>query len=142
MMQPFYPDAHGVGMRQTFLLFERVRNVQLTDDDAKSLGMTLTELNALVMSLRQKKQTALRSTGGSFHVLLDFGSSSHMSFSDLPLLQARDAGERAKALDVLQTTCRYTREFFDKTLRGIPAPLYEGKDKLRYIELVEQFRGR
>ncbi|MGC3945718.1 MAG: hypothetical protein QM762_14555 [Chryseolinea sp.] len=138
MMQPFYTDAHGVGMRQRFLIFERVRNAKLNDDDARSLGMTLTELNALVTNLRQKKQKALRATGGSFHVLLDFGNSSHMSFSDLPLLQAIDDGQEMKAHDVLRTTCRYTREFFDKTLRNIPAPLYESAEKLKYIELVEE----
>ncbi|KAA2239615.1 hypothetical protein F0L74_25830 [Chitinophaga agrisoli] len=139
MMQPFYPDGHGVGMKQPFLLFERDRNRTPGEEDAASLGMTLQGLIALVDSLRSKKAAALASTGGSFHVLLHFDSSSHMSFSDLPLLQAKSSVEEALAYRVLQVTCRYTREFFDKTLRGIAAPLYDGKRRLDYIDLVQEY---
>ncbi|WP_158642704.1 alpha/beta hydrolase family protein [Chitinophaga japonensis] len=139
MMQPFYLRSDGVGMKQPFLLFERVRNIPPDEADAASMGMTLTELNALVDSLRRNKEAALAATGGSFHVLLHFDSSSHMSFSDLPLLQAKNGVETAAAYRVLQVTCRYTREFFDKTLRGIAAPLFDGSRKLHYIDLVREY---
>ncbi len=142
MMQPFYPDVNGVGMKQPFLLFERVRHQQPGEEDAASLGMTLQGLMRLVDSLRNKKVAALASTGGSFHVLLHFDSSSHMSFSDLPLMQAKDSAGVALAYRVLRVTCRYTREFFDKTLRGIAAPLYDGKERLDYIDLVQLYPER
>jgi predicted dienelactone hydrolase len=139
MKQPFYLKTNGMGMRQPFLLFERVRGVAPSEADAASLDMKLSELNELVNRLRRSKQTALASTGGSYHVLLHFDSSSHMSFSDLPLLQAKDDIEAAAAYRILQVTCRYTREFFDKTLRNISAPLYDNGKKLDYIDLVRKY---
>lgn len=139
MMQPFYLAAGGRGMTQTFLLFERVRNVSPDEKDAASLDMTLAELNMLVDSLRNNKKCALAATGGSFHVLLRFDSTSHMSFSDLPLLQAESAAKAALALRVLQVTCRYTREFFDKTLRNAVSTLYDRRQASDYIDLVEYY---
>jgi hypothetical protein len=139
MMQPFYPGPDGLGMTQTFLLFERVNRVKLSESDATSMGMTLSELTALVARLRQDKETALAATGGSYHVLLNFNNSSHMSFSDLPLLQANNDIEVSKARKLLEVTCRYTREFFDKTIRNQASPLYEGRKKLMYIDLVEKY---
>jgi predicted dienelactone hydrolase len=139
MMQPFYLGSDGVGMKQPFLLFERVRNIPPDEADAASMGMTLPELTALVNRLRHNKETALAATGGSYHVLLRFDSSSHMSFSDLPLLQAKNDVEAAAAYRVLQVTCRYTREFFDKTLRDIAAPLYDDGIRLNYIDLVQKY---
>lgn len=139
MMQPFYLQPNGAGMEQPFLMFERVRNATLSESDASSMGMTLPELNALVNRLRQNKKNALSATGGSYHVLLQFDSSNHMSFSDLPLLQAETDEKMAAAYRVLRVTCRYTREFFDKTLRNKPAPLYDDKQRLDYIDLVEKY---
>ena len=139
MMQPFYVKADGIGLKQPFLLFERVRGVVPSEADAASLGMTLSELNELVNRLRENKKTALASTGGSYHVLLHFDSSSHMSFSDLPLLQAKNDVEATAACRILQVTCRYTREFFDKTLRNISAPLYDSGKRLNYIDLVQKY---
>jgi predicted dienelactone hydrolase len=139
MMQPFYLGSDGVGMKQPFLLFERVRNVAPDEADAASLGMTLPELNALVDRLRRDKRNALAATGGSYHVLLQFDSSSHMSFSDLPLLQAKNESESAAARRVLQATCRYTRDFFDKTLRAATSTVYDSGRRLNYIELVEKY---
>jgi hypothetical protein len=138
-MQPFYLQPDGRGMEQPFLMFERVRNITLTESDASSLGMSLPELTALVNRLRQDKKTALAATGGSYHVLLQFDSSNHMSFSDLPLLQAETDVKAVAAYRVLRVTCRYTREFFDKTLRKKAAPLYDGSRRLNYIDLVQHY---
>lgn len=139
MMQPFYIGADGVGMKQPFLLFERVREVPPDEADAASLGMSLEDLNELVTRLRHSKKAALAATGESYHVLLHFDSSTHMSFSDLPLLQAKNDIEAAMARRLLEVTCRYTREFFDKTLKKIAAPLYDGDIKLNYIDIVQKY---
>jgi hypothetical protein len=102
--------------------------------------MTLPELNLLVNGLRQKKKDALASTGGSYHVLLQFDSSGHMSWSDLPFLQAKNEREATTAREMLATTCRYTREFFDVTLKGLKSPLYKRNERLKYIELVKKYQ--
>lgn len=139
MMQPFYLGLDGLGMEQPFLLFERVSNHIPDEADAASIGMSLQELNALVKRLREDKQAALDATGGSYHVLLHFDSSSHMSFSDLPLLQAKTDEETAAARRVLQVTCRYTREFFDETLHKVNSTLYDGTERLNHIDLVQKY---
>jgi hypothetical protein len=36
-------------------------------------------------------------------------------------------------------TCRYTREFFDRTLLGSAAPLYDDTLKLPYIDYVQRY---
>ncbi len=141
-MQPFFLNPDGSGMKQRFLLFERDRNATLSETDAASMNMTLAELNALVTRFRNAKEAALAATGGSYKVLLRFDSSSHMSFSDLPLLQAKDRTEVAAAKRVLEVTCRYTREFFDMTLRRIQAPLYQTNKRLNYIDLVKRYPSK
>jgi len=139
MMQPFYLRSDGVGMKQPFLMFERVRNIAPDESDAASMGMTLPELTTLVNRLRHDKKTALAATGGSYHVLLNFDNSSHMSFSDLPLLQAKNEAACVIVRQVLQVTCRYTREFFNKTLRQMCSTLYDGNKKLNYIDQVQNY---
>ena len=141
MMQPFYIQKNGIGMKQPFLLFERVQYRPPTEADIASMGMSLQEVKDLVARLRKQKEDALKSTGESFHVLLKFDSSNHMSFSDLPLLNAKTEAELNLAYKLLQTTCNYTREFFDKTLRGVSAPLYDRPKKLNYIEVVEHYKN-
>jgi hypothetical protein len=140
-MQPFYVDVTGIGMRQPFLLFERVRNIAPDEKDAASMGMTLVELNALVNRFRREKETALAATGGSEHVLLRFDSTNHMSFSDLPILQAKNDLQYKAAVDVLQVIRRYTREFFDVTLSGKRSTLYDGRARLKWIESVRRYAG-
>ncbi|MBV9987660.1 MAG: hypothetical protein JO301_08270 [Chitinophagaceae bacterium] len=139
MMMPFYPGPDGTGMKQPFLLFERDRITPPTDEELKSMGMSRQEVETLVARLRANRDAVLAATGGSYRVVLHFDSSTHMSFSDLPILQASTNAEAALASRVLQVTCRYTLEFFDKTLRGISAPLYEGKEQLNYIDLVRRY---
>jgi dienelactone hydrolase len=140
-MQPFYREPNGLGITQRYLLFERDLNAKLSEADATSMDMRLDELLLVVDSLRRMKTAALAATGGSFHLLLNFRSSTHMSFSDVPLLQADDDTQFADALRVLRVTCRYTREFFDKTLRGARAPLFELEEILPYIDLIQVFPG-
>lgn len=139
MMQPFYLNPAGAGMKQPFLLFERDRNKNPDEAAAVSMGLSLQELTSLVDRLRDQKKAALAATGGSFHVLLNFENSNHMSFSDLPLLQATNTRQTSHATELLRVTCRYTREFFDQTLRGTAAPLYESEKRLNYIDLVQSY---
>ena len=87
--------------------------------------------------MQKQKDSALASTGGTYHVLLQFDSSNHMSFSDLPLLLAKNNSDAVIAARILQATCRYTREFFDITLRGMHSRLYDEGLKMQFIEEVK-----
>ncbi len=136
MMQPYYLQADSSGMKQPFLLMERVRNVAPDESDAASIGMTLPELNALVSKLRNQKEVALKATASTYHVLLNFDSSNHMSFSDLPILQANNEIEYASTFRMLQVICSYTKDFFDKTLPGQKPKLLNSKKHPNNIEAV------
>ena len=139
MMLPFYTGPDGSGMKQPFLLFERDRATPPTDAELRSMGLSRQGVDSLVKRLRAGRDAALAATGGSYRVVLHFDSTTHMSFSDLPLLEAKDSLEAVACYRILQVTCSYTREFFDKTLRGIAAPLYEGAARTDNIDLVQQF---
>jgi len=139
MMLPFYTGTDGLGMKQPFLLFERDRNTPPTDAELHSMKMSRQEVDSLVTRLRAGRDAALTATGGSYRVVLHFDSTTHMSFSDLPLLQAKDSIEAAACYGILQVTCRYTCAFFDKTLLGITVPLYDNTTRMRYIDLVQRY---
>jgi hypothetical protein len=62
-----------------------------------------------------------------------------MSFSDLPLLAARDSGDAARQARVLSVLNLYTRSFFDKTLRGAPAPLIDQGVAGEFVYLVKRY---
>lgn len=62
-----------------------------------------------------------------------------MSFSDLLLLQAETNSEAESCKQILGVINRYTREFFDKVLLGIKAPLFEGTTKLDFIDSVKYY---
>jgi hypothetical protein len=49
-----------------------------------------------------------------------------MDFSDLPLIAASSSAAERPAR-VMQIIRGYTRAFFDRTLKGLPAPFLEGR---------------
>ena len=138
-MMPFYPDASGSGMLQPFLLIDRERTKQPTDDELRKMGFTRAEADALVSDLRAKRDAAMAATGGGYRVALHFESTNHMSFSDLMMLQAPNSTELGLSTRVFQVTSRYTRAFFDKTLRGMKAPLLDGGSKSEFVDSVRRY---
>jgi len=138
-MIPFYVNERGSGMDQPFLLIERQRTTPPTDDELRQMGLTRLEALGLVGQLRAQRDAALGATGGSYRVVLDFSQTDHMSFSDLPMLQARDSSEAAVRTRVFRVTSTYTRAFFDKALRGMKAPLLDGEAKLEFVDLVQRY---
>lgn len=141
-MQPFHLHADGSGMLQPFLLIERERTTAPTDDELRRMGLTRPEADALMAQLRASRDAALAATGGSYRVVLNFAQTEHMSFSDLPMLEARDAVEAARRARVFEVTSRYTRAFFDKLLRGMEAPLLDEGPKSEFVDSVQRYPKR
>lgn len=85
---------------------------------------------------------AIRSTGrGGYNVILRRQGTSHMDFTDLPLLGAHDIAERRSrnlALNAIET---YTLGFFDKFVRGRTTPLLESalRPPNDFVETVKTF---
>jgi hypothetical protein len=117
---PFHLDSSGWGMDQSFLLITRMRKEPPSEKELAEMHMTLSEVQDLVASLRAAQVRALQSTGGgSYRVLLKYDATTHMSFSDLPVLQAVSPAEAEARTRVLETILDYDRAFLDKILRSV-----------------------
>jgi len=140
-MQPFYLDSAGWGMDQPFALIERAPDSDPpSDEDLAKMKITRAEANELVERLRSLKQATLRNTGGgSYHVLLDPVATTHMSFSDLPLLQSANTVDAEKHAHALQTVRNYTRAFFDQELTGKPSTVLAGRRHGDFVTIVDRF---
>jgi hypothetical protein len=140
-MRPFYPDVRGWGMDQPFMFIERTPSREPPTDAALAeMKMTRPQATRLVERLNASRDRLLRSTGtGSYRVLLQRNRTTHMDFTDLPLLAAKDSAEFQQRLDVMKVVTSYTRVFFDKYARGMKAPLLEGSAHDQLIEAIERF---
>src|SRR2546422_4025770 len=95
-MLPFYLSEQGWGMDQPFLLIVRERTSPPSDDELRRMGLTRPQADSLIGQLRARRDSTLAKTGGgSYRVVLNFAATHHMSFSDLPMLQAGDNDEAA-----------------------------------------------
>jgi predicted dienelactone hydrolase len=140
-MLPFYLNEQGWGMNQPFLLIMRDGStIPPTDEELRRWGQTREQVELQVAQLRARRDSTLAQTGGgAYRVVLNFKSTDHMSFSDLPVLNARDSAEAATRTRVLRTTSNYTLAFFDKTLRGMKEPLLDGSTTGEFVDLVQKF---
>ncbi|HVW07994.1 MAG TPA: hypothetical protein VHC90_05400 [Bryobacteraceae bacterium] len=140
-MKPFYLDARGWGMDQPFLLLERPPNTApLTDADLAQMHVTLERAKEVVARLNEDRDRALRSTGtGSYRVLLRRDDTTHMDFSDLRVLSAKDDEELEQRMHVLAAIRSYTLAFFDRYLRGAEAPLLDSAKTDPLIQAVMKF---
>jgi hypothetical protein len=137
---PFHLDSSGWGMNQPFLLFTRMRKEPPTEKEAVAMHMTLSEVQDLVANLRAAQERALQSTGGgSYRVLLNYDATTHMSFSDLPVLQAANPAEAEARTRILETILDYDRAFFDKTLRGVTKTELDDPQPREFVDSVQKF---
>ncbi|MFN0106043.1 MAG: alpha/beta hydrolase family protein [Bryobacteraceae bacterium] len=132
--QPFWLDNAGRSMTQPFLMLDHF-DPDPPDEVFVKMGTT----RAAYVARRSARQAEAREkifatiAGGSYHVKIKTPGVSHNSFADVRYLGRMDgAGINAwpedvrKAtpnLQILRTISAWTRAFFDKSLRGDPAPL-------------------
>ena len=140
-MLPFYSDERGWGMDQPFLFIVRDgSNIPPTDDELRQWKMTRAQSDASVGELWTRRDSTLAKTGsGVYWVSLNFSATTHMSFSDLPLLTATDAEQAARHIRAVRILCDYTRSFFDKTLRGTNASLLDDGIAGEFVYFVKKF---
>jgi pimeloyl-ACP methyl ester carboxylesterase len=140
-MKPFYLDVQSWGMNQAFMLIERPPNREpLTDSDLSAMKMTRARAMEFIAQLNADRDRALRNTGmGSYRVLLRGSVSTHMDFSDLQVLSAKNSIELNQRMRVLALVRSYTLAFFDKYVRGMKAPLLDRSTPDEVLESVEKF---
>ncbi|MCW5981379.1 MAG: hypothetical protein KIT09_25060 [Bryobacteraceae bacterium] len=140
-MKPFYLDVHNWGMNQAFMLIERPPNREpLTDADLSAMNITRSRATELIARLNADRDRALRSTGmGSYRVLLRRNVTTHMDFSDLQVLSAKNSIDLDLRIRVLTLVRSYTLAFFDRYVRGLKAPLLDRCTPDQILESVEKF---
>jgi len=74
-----------------------------------------------------------------YRVRLRSEKTSHMDFSDLPLLGARESADAEKRAAILATVRSYTLAFFDKYLRGMKPALLDQPPTSEFVEAIQRF---
>jgi hypothetical protein len=105
------------------------------------MGYSREQLKALIQSV-EKKQTDLLTgmSAGSYRVTLATAGNSHMSFGDLPLLDAADdEAEYANSLITTKVVRTCTLSFFDEALKGKKNTPLNRKSSSEPLMTVEWF---
>lgn len=139
--KPFYLDARGWGLDQSFMLILRdPPTKRLSDAEVAEMKMSRQRLEQIMVRIDAYQETALRSAGkGSYRVRLRNNITTHMDFSDLPILGARDRVDAERRAAILAVVRSYTLAFFDKYLRGMKAELLNEAATGEVVETVQKF---
>lgn len=114
-----YPDRRSI--RQPFLLLQIEQHV--TDAELARMHEPRARWNRF---LAHEHEQLAQCGPGSYLVLLDRPGMNHASFSDGPILNARDPEQVAVAMGNLQVTKELERAFLDRSLRRNSEPILEG----------------
>lgn len=139
--RPLFLDARGWAMDQAFMFILRDPATRpLTDADVAQMQMPRNRIETIVRKLEEDQDSALRNTGkGSYRVRLRTEKTSHMDFSDLSLLAARDRADAEKRTAVLATVRSYALAFFDKYLRDRKPTLLDQPPTNDFVETLQKF---
>jgi pimeloyl-ACP methyl ester carboxylesterase len=121
---PFHKDESGKGVTQPVLFVLRqspyLPELVLTDADLQKQGVTREAATQQSSEVKAKIIEALSSVqGGSAWFSIHSPRFSHMSYTDLPLLEAAGTEDRRNALRALEIVVEVTRRFFDRTVKGL-----------------------
>jgi predicted dienelactone hydrolase len=139
---PFSRDAAGKTMSQPFMYFTRLwRRPVDPDTFLVVMQMTRAENDSLLNDIESGPVRLLSDMpGGAYRVSIVTRGVTHIAFSDEPLLQAGDdSAKRADALRALGIVQTYTRAFFDRTLRDMPAPVLDRRVSSDSSITIERF---
>ena len=139
-LTPFYLDARGRGIDQPFMFIERaLRTTPATDEELAAMKVTRSRGNEIFARLKAYRNRVLRSTGTTYHIIFQSSTTTHMDFSDLPILSASTVAEADTHMRIMALVRDYTRAFFDRYLREAKAPLLDEKAHSQFVEAVERF---
>jgi hypothetical protein len=137
-------DATGRTLSQPFMFFGRVEppSAPRSDSVLTRIQMTRQEDDSIRQARPREQESILADVArGAWRLRLRSPRAQHMSFSDELLIEAaRDPAAHRHALQVLDVIHRYSRAFFDKTLRNrSDTPLDRAIAADSSLILVEQF---
>jgi predicted dienelactone hydrolase len=136
---PFDLDAGAWGMNQRFMLIQRAgESGPPPDEELVKMKITRERANEVLARLDRDHDAALQAVrGGSYEVVLNNSKTTHMDFTDLPLLGAQTPASADAYARVLAVVRQWTLAFFDESLRGRRSPLL---GKTSAGELVQSTR--
>ena len=139
---PYYLDNRGWGMDQPFMLLMRNTPRELpTTADLAAMKMTLEQARRLRAALDSRQEATLRNTAaGAYRVMLQAAGTTHDDFGDLPYLQATSTTDADTRARVLHSIAEVTRAFFHAHVKGLDAPLLDGRGLPEFIEAIERFQ--
>jgi pimeloyl-ACP methyl ester carboxylesterase len=139
--KPFRLDARGWGMDQPFMYITRdPERLPVPDEALTEMKITRQQFERFDATLNAARDAAFERTGGgNYLVRLQTTGTSHMDFSDVPLLGARDSSDAESRTAVLALVRSYTLAFFDQTLRGKRSSLLDGGNKNELVVAVRRF---
>jgi len=142
--RPFRLEAGGWGTNQRFMLMQRAsESGPPPDEELAAMKITRERAMGLLARLDSDHDAALQSVrGGSYEVVLNTSITTHMDFTDLPILGAptqADSDLHARVLSVVRT---WTLAFFDQSLRAKRASLLDQPAGGDVVQSVRRFNLR
>jgi len=142
--RPFRLEAGGWGTNQRFMLMQRAsESGPPPDEELAAMKITRERAMGLLVRLDNDHDAALQSVrGGSYEVVLNKSITTHMDFTDLPILGApsqADSDLHARVLSVVRT---WTLAFFDQSLRAKRASLLDQPAGGDVVQSVRRFNLR
>jgi len=129
-LRPFNTNGGSWRPKQYFMLIQRAWTPGPPPDPQAEEFMVL---------MRRLHDSAMQSVAGSYEVTLRAAGTSHMDFSDLPLLGAQTRADVEARVQFLTTIRSLTLAFFEQTLRGKRSPLLEGKSQSEIVQSIRRF---
>jgi hypothetical protein len=138
--QPFDRDGGGWARHQRFMLIERESEPDPpSDDELAQMKITRERSDELISRLNREHDAALTLAGASYDVVLARTKTTHMDFTDLPLLASRTNEDADVRERVVATVRSLALAFFEWSLQGKRPSLLRDKPAKTPIESIRQF---
>jgi hypothetical protein len=142
--QPLHPGAGGWDVNQQFMLIQRAGETgPPPDEELAAMKITRERATELLARLDRDHDAVLQAVrGGSYEVVLSKSNTTHMDFTDLPILGAETQVEADLHARVLSVVRKWTLAFFDQSLRATRSPLLDQAASSDLVESVRRFNTR
>src|SRR5262252_7862422 len=138
--RPFDADGGSWTTTQRFMLIQRPGDPGPPPaEELARMKITREQAEALLTRLDRDHDAALRLPGGAYEVVLDRTKTTHMDFTDLPLLGAGTEEEADARAGVVATVRSLTLAFFEWSLRGKRPTLLQQPLVDTSIERIRRF---
>jgi hypothetical protein len=138
--RPFDADGGRWTASQRFMLIQRAGDPgPPPDEELAKMKITRQQAEQLLARLNNDHDAALTLPGGSYEVVLDRAKTTHMDFTDLPLLGAGTNEDAEARIRVIATVRSLTLAFFDGSLKGKRPSMLQTTPANICVETIRRF---